>query len=717
MQSNVLFAEEARQKIGLVLGGGGALGLAHIGVLQTLEELQIPIDYIAGTSMGSIIGGMYASGMSPAEIQSSLIELNWWDILKDKSSYEYLDYRRKTDDKRYFMNLEFGLKNRGIAFPPGMSYGQKLNNVLETFTINSIGITDFDQLNIPFRAVATDLPSGTSVTLKSGNLATAMRASMAVPGAFTPVYLDEMVLIDGGILKNIPVDVAKDMGADIIIAVDVGAASIENIKKSDFNSLGDVISGAYASMQRPAQLDLLKLADIVISPELSHISASQFHKVKIIIPVGREASLAMKNQLKPYSASDAEYARFLQSQRKQHDHGREITKVTVSGNSKVSETVIRKRIRMKAGPLDIQEVYADLNRIHGMGNFQTVTYRLEPTDEGLDLDYIATEKFWGATYLHVGMRLETESDSSTRWSMLFNYTKTEINDLGGEVRIDLEGGGHKNSIESEWFQPISRSGAFFVEPTLGYTSENIGVYVDANKVADNSQQDLAGGFNLGLHGYEFGEIRLGILGGHVWSDAHTGAAELPDISDSLSAVTAGLVFDQRNDRVFPTKGGIFSINGYFSSEDLGASETYSTLETLLKGAFTFGRHTMLPGFKAGSSLGTDLPIYASFDLGGFDSFAGYAPYQLRGNYYGVANLEYRYQLMQLSPSLGNDIFGIVRGDIGNTWMNSGDIELDNLETGFVIGIGADTLIGTCVIAVGKAESLSPRFYFSIGNVF
>ncbi len=710
-------ADEERPKIGLVLGGGGAFGLAHIGVLTTLEELQIPIDYIGGTSMGSIIAGMYASGMSPAEIEKSLINLNWWDILKDKSSYEYLDYRRKIDSDRYFMNLEFGLKNEKVTFSPGMAYGQKLNNVLETFTINSIGITDFDHLNIPYRAVATDLPSGTSVALKSGNLATAMRASMAVPGAFTPVRIKDQVLVDGGILNNIPVDVVKEMGADIIIAVDVGKSSYENGQQSDFRSLGDVVGRTYALMQRPDQQKQLDKADLVIAPDLTGASPSSFHMGDTIIPAGRKTSLEMTKKLSIYSADKKTYDVFLNKQRKKRNTADSVHEINILGNVKVSDRVIRERIRSKEGPLDIDEISADLKRIHGMGNFQTVSYRLTPVEDGVNLNYITTEKFWGPTYLHFGIRLETATESSTRWSMLLNYTKTEINDLGGEIRADLELGGKKLSAASEWFQPVNGSRAFFFEPSISYVSEEIPIYDGGKEVAEDNQEELIGTFDVGIHGYEFGEIRLGFLGGNVWSDVDFAGIKLADISDTLSAFTTSLVIDQLDDRVFPTKGFKFELNGLFSSESIGATETYTKVDTKLVKPFTFGHHTITPAFNGGGSMGTTLPIYALYDAGGFHSFAGLAPYQIRGNYYAITSLEYRYQLMQLPPTLGNEVFGIARGDLGNTWFNADDIKFDNLRSGALIGVGADTIIGLCVLSFGKAESMNPRLYFSIGNIF
>ena len=709
-------AEEERPKIGLVLGGGGALGLAHVGVLQELEALQIPIDYIGGTSMGAIVAGMYASGMSPDEIEQQFVNLDWWEVLRDRSSYQFLDYRRKADDKR-FMGMEFGLKDWQVLFSPGVSHGQKLNNVFESFSINSTGITDFDQLNIPYRALATDLRSGTSVVLKSGNLAKAMRASMAVPGAFTPVRMNGMVLVDGGILNNVPVEVVKGMGADIIIAVDVGATAAANSADSNFRSLGSVVGRTYSLMQRPEQEKQLALADVVISPDLPDFSASQFHKVEEIIPPGRKAVEELHGKLSQYSVGPAAFDDFLKKQRLQHSEELLITEVNVVGNKAVSGMVINDRIKTEEGPLILGTVRDDLSRIYGMGDFQTVTYNLVPHDEGFDLEYETTEKFWGPTYLHFGTKVDVISDASALWSILLNYTRTQLNPLGGEVCIDLEGGGHKRYIKGEWYQPVSWGEHVFLAPSVVYSMENMSYYIEDVAVADIQQHLAYGAFDAGVSFFEYGEFRVGLLGGHAKNEGHSGTQPLPGDSDSVVAITTHLRVDQLDDPVFPYKGYQLEIEGLFALEDLGSSETFSSLEAKFIMPFTLGSHTIIPEFVGGSSLGTDLPFYAWFDVGGFDSFAGYAPYQLRGNYYGIGRLGYRYELGKLPPTLGNGLFAIARIDAGNTWWSGSDVRIKNLDYGTLIGLGADTIVGTCHIAIGKAEGLSMRFYFSIGNTF
>ncbi|RKX39737.1 MAG: hypothetical protein DRP64_13870, partial [Verrucomicrobia bacterium] len=500
-----LHAAEERPKIGLVLGGGGALGFAHIGVLQELEKLQIPIDYIGGTSMGAVVAGMYASGMAPDEMERQFTTMDWWEVLKDRSSYQFLDYRRKLDDKR-FMGMEFGLKDRKVVFSPGVAHGQKLNNVLETFTLNSTGISDFDELNIPYRAVATDLRSGTSVVLKSGNLAQAMRASLAVPGAFTPVRMDGMVLVDGGILNNIPVEVVRGMGADIIIAVDVGATAADKSAESDFRSLGSVVGRTYSLMQRPEQEKQLALADVVISPDLPDLSASQFHKAEEIIPPGRKAVEQLRGRLGQYSVDAATFEAFLKKQRLRHNEEIIIGDVKITGNKAVSETVIRDRIKTKKGPFQLDTVRADLSRIHGMGDFQTVTGNLNPLDEGYELEYITAEKFWGPTYLHFGTKVEVTTGATALWSILLNYTRTQLNPLGGEVQIDLEGGGHKRFARGEWYQPVSWGEHVFLAPSLIYSGEDIDVYQGDTDVADMEQHLAYGAFDAGVSFFEYGEI-------------------------------------------------------------------------------------------------------------------------------------------------------------------------------------------------------------------
>lgn len=714
---NTFSNEKERPKVGLVLGGGGALGFAHVGVIRALEELQIPVDYIGGTSMGAIVAGMYASGMSPDEMERHFVELDWWDVLKDQSPHQYLVYRRKMDDRR-FMGTELGFNNWSFQFSPGMAQGQKLNNVLETFALNSAGIQDFDQLNIPYRAVATDLRKGESVVLDSGSLARAMRASMAVPGAFTPVRTGDRVFVDGGIFNNIPVDVVKAMGADIIIAVDVGASGAEKTELSDFRSLPNVVNRTYTIMQRPAQEEQLKHADVVIEPELMEYSPGHFHKSAEIIPRGTKAAEELKEKLSDLTVSDKAFSAFLKKQRFKHEQQIVINKIQVQDNSAVSSASIKYRIHSKPGPIDLNVVNEDLRRIYGMGAFQTVTYDVEPNGDDYTLIFNAEEKYWGPGLLHFGMKFESATDTSMIWSLLLNYTRTQLNDFGGEARLDLEGGGLRRMIRTEWYQPFVRSGRFFVAPAVTYSDEDIDLFIDDTSYASVNQQKVFGNFDLGVSGFEFGELRIGAVVGHVWDEGQSGAISLGKEENTVVGLTTRFALDQLDDPIFPTKGYQLVIEGLFVDEEFGSTRSYDRLEAEAMLPFTLGRHTMIPAVRGGSSFGTDLPFYSIFNLGGMDSFAGYAPYQIFGNYYGVMSLGYRYRLGRLPPTFGNGIYAMARVDAGNAWLDSRDVDIHDLNLGVMAGVGADTAIGRCVISLGKAEKLDHiRLYLSIGNDF
>lgn len=710
-------AEEERPKVGLVLGGGGALGFAHIGVLKVLEEQQIPIDYIAGTSMGAIVAGMYASGLSPEEIEHRFTELDWWEVLRDRSPHQYLAYRRKQENERY-MGAEFGFNHWKFQFSPGIAQGQKLNNILETFALNSAGITDFDKLNIPYRAIATDLRTGESVALNRGSLATAMRASMAVPGAFTPVRMGDRVFVDGGILNNIPVDVVKEMGADLIIAVDVGESASQKSEQSDFRSLREVIGRTYTIMQRPDQEKKLTLANLIIAPDLKGFSPTQFHKVSELIPQGYAAADQLRDQLAAYSAETNSFTAFLKSQRLKHNQTIIISDIEVIGNEDVSEKTIRYRIQSEPGPLDLNTVSQDLLRIHGMGNFQTATYDLKPNGNEYALLYRTREKYWGPGFMRFGLKFEMATDASVLWSLLFNYTRTQLNPLGGEVRLDLEGGGHQRLLEAEWYQPISMSGRFFFAPAFALSDQDIDLYFENESIAEVDQQKAYGTFDLGLSGFEFGEARIGMIGGYAWDEGHSGAISLGGLDEPVVGFTTQFRLDQLDDPVFPTKGYRVEIDGLFADENLGSGQSFDRLDSHAIVPFTHGKHTLLPKVSFGTSFGTDLPFYSIFHIGGMDNFAGYAPYQLFGNYYGIMSLGYRYRLGQLPPTLGNGVFALARIDAGNAWFNSSDVRFDDLNYGVMVGLGADTILGRCIISLGKAEELSSmRLYFSLGNNF
>jgi NTE family protein len=706
---------QVRPKIGLVLGGGGALGFAHIGVLKVLEEARVPIDYIVGTSMGSIIAGLYAGGMSPDEIQSFLQSLDWNEVMSDETPRQELFFRRKSEDQRYLfeMGMSWGRSKMGT----GMAAGQKLNNVLQYMALRSVAITNFNDLPIPYRAVATDLESGTAYVIDHGDLAQAMRASMAVPGAFTPARIDGRILVDGGIVNNLPVDVAKAMGADIVIAVDVGSAD-DIVKAENLNSLGAILGRTYSIAQRPDQIRNYKLADVGIQPPLVGFTASHFDRIAGIAPDGEAAARAKKDALARYAVSPEDYAKFLARQRRPEPGSIPIGEIRVTGNARVSESAIRGRIHTEPGmAFDRKRVYRDLLDIYGIGEFEQVTFRLPPNGDGSStLVFDTREKEWGPTYFKYGLRLGSDFEKESDWGMLLNLTRMSINELGGEWRNELEIGSVQD-FNSEFYQPLDSRGFMFVAPSVDYNSRMQNVYREKDRVAiyDVTRTDIR--LDFGLQYRSYAELRMGPFLGTAKADVDTGTTDLPEADEDLGGWNVSLIVDRQDRTVFARQGFYFRADGQFAREEMGGDRDYDKLLVSYLGQTSVGHHTGSLGFRYGSSLDSELPAYAQFTIGGPFGFAGLAEDQFRGSEMAIASAGYRYRLITLPSALGRGVYTITRIDYGNVWEDSRDADASDCRTGVALGLGADTSIGPLLLAYGQAEGGYSRWYFSLGTAF
>jgi NTE family protein len=702
----------SRPKIGVVLGGGGALGISHVGVLHVLEDMRIPIDYIGGTSMGAIIGGGYAAGMSPSEIQQLLESQDWWDILKDHTPRRDLDFRRKYDDQRYF--IEFGWRNGGVAFGRGAASGQKFNNLLETATLRVSTITNFNELPVPFRAVTTDLTTGKELVLDHGHLATAMRASMAVPGIFTPVEWDGHILCDGMVVDNDPVNVVKAMGADIIIAVDLGGSAARAETNYTYDSLGQVLSRTYSITHRPAREAQLKQADVIIVPDLTGFSAGDFPRTSELVPQGVKAALEMEPQLKKYSVDEQTYKEYLSRQRREQPKVIPVSKIAVKGNHRVDTRVALGRIASKPGdPLDIEQVNEDLLHLYGLGEFDQVRYAVQPGPDGSNtLWYIMDEKSWGPNYIHVGLRLRSDFEQDSDWGLLLNIRKTSINHLAGEWNTDLEVG-NTFQVFSEFYQPLSYKGYLFVDPSIGYTDETQGIYSNDHKVAEYEVQAFEVRGDVGVQFRHYAEVRGGPLWRKVKADVETGEPSLPEVDEDEGGLAVKLTVDRLDRTIFPREGFFAQVQ----SEFIGSPSSYEKFFADYKQCVSFGDHTLSAEGRIGTDFGSDLPAYNQFRIGGEDSFIGLAEGQLRGDKFGVATLIHRYRIKRLPPALGRALYSILRFDTGNVWKEPDDVDLNDLRYGGGVGLGADTAFGPLYVGFGLADRNVNRFYFSLGTVF
>ena len=397
----------SRPKIGLVFSGGGARGMAHAGVLKVLEELRIPIDYIAGNSIGALVGGCYAYGYSPAELDEILTGIDWPEVMKDGFKRQDLVFRRKQDDLNFLMQIALGYRDWDFQVPKGFLYGQRSRNILRFLTPSSYKITHFDDLNVPFRAVATEIATGKEVILESGSLPVAMSASMAIPGAFAPVTIDGRDLVDGMVVNNIPIELVREMGADVVIAIDIGTPLMTAEEITGLLQVTGQMVSILMQKNVDEQLATLTDKDIRISPDLGDITSTSFARGRDAINIGYEAASAMRAELSEHSVSEEDYQLFLQKQRRKPEVYPVIDRLILVNNSPLADGVITSMMDTReGGVLDPDKLAADIHRIHGRDDFELVTWELEEMNGATELRLIADEKSWGPNYVKLGLNFE-----------------------------------------------------------------------------------------------------------------------------------------------------------------------------------------------------------------------------------------------------------------------------------------------------------------------
>lgn len=718
--SSLAFASSlSRPKIGLVLGGGGARGTAHIGVLKILKQLRIPIDYIAGTSMGAVVGGLYACGMTVEEIEEVFNSVDWQDIFSDRPTLENITFRRKQDNRKYINDLELGFKNGKFVFPRGLIAGQKLGFLLKSLTLHTYATNDFNSFAIPFRAIATNIETGDVVVLATGDLAKAISASMAVPGAFPPIEIDGQLLVDGGVVNNLPIDVVKKMGADIIIAVEVG---VPLEKKDKLRSVLDISGQVINIMTQQSvreQIKTLNQEDIFICPDLKDIMVTDFGRYQEGIVAGEVSTKSLAGRLARYSVSEDAYANFANRRKERKDHSEVIDFIKIKETSLVSQKIIKKKMHVKEGQaLNLKMLEEDLSRIYEMGDFQQVDFKFVEENGKKGVVIIPTEKSWGPNYFRFGENLSNDFEGGSYYNFLLGFTKTRINPLGAEWKNEFQVG-RKNKIFSELYQPLDYSESFFAAPHVEWIRNFSDVYNQTDRIAEYRVTALLGGVDVGVQFSKYAELRLGIDTGKLTAGPIIGdSTSLPDFDINLGGISTHFIFDQFDKPYFPRKGIRVEAHSFISQPVLGADESYEKLGFLVNKVFTHKKHTLVAGLHLGTKLGnSDIPYYDYFTLGGFLNLSGYRQDQIRGQYFLLNKLFYYYQLAKLPSILGDAVY--VGGSIeyGNAWENYEDVSKENMRLGGSFVIGADTVIGPLYLAYGYCEEEDGKIYLYLGQSF
>ena len=708
----------AQPKICLVLSGGGARGAAHVGVIKVLEEHRVPVHCVVGTSMGSLVGGAYATGTSVAEMDDILRQITTELLFREKPPRQQRIMRRKMDDYTILFSPEIGVSSDGLKMSKGLVSGVQLETVLRKLA-RAKGYYRFDNLPIPYRAVATDLVTGQAVVFDKGDLALVMRASMSVPGAVAPAEFGGMILVDGMLTSNLPVETARAMGADVIIAVNVGTPLLKRDEITGIVGVSGQMLSILTEQNVQKSLAALGPRDVLISPELGDYSTGDFDNLPAISVLGEEAARKVVNQLAALSIPERDYAELRQRQQVVLEADtRAVDEIRFAGLKRVNPDYARNFMETETGkPIDQATLDSDLRRIYGTGDFEHVSYRYLDEEDRRVLEVEVAEKDWGPDYLRFGLGLSSDFTGDAHFNLLASYRQTWLNTLGAEWRNDVQFG-RTSAIRSEFYQPLDPRSYFFVAPYVEFERSTTTLYREDDRIADYDVYTSLAGMYLGSQFYRYGEMRLGVAGGVVEPELDTGPEALSPGIDSIrqGAYILRLVFDQIDSVSFPRSGWRGSAEIYDSNSDLGAEETYTRWDLGVLAAHSLGEHTLQLATGGGGQLGDDaLPRYGQFQWGGFLRQSGYATDQLIADSFEYGRILYTHRISR--SSLLDGAYGGISLEMTNLGepLVPGNIHGELRSVGLFLG--TDSPLGPVYLGYGRAEDGNSAFYFYLGNPY
>ncbi|MDH1103033.1 patatin-like phospholipase family protein [Pseudomonas mosselii] len=712
----VLAAEATRPKIGLVLSGGAARGLAHIGVLKALEEQGVRIDAIAGTSMGAVVGGLYASGYSIAELEKLATTLDWQQALSDAPPRKDVPFRRKQDDRDFLVKQKLSFRDDGsLGLPLGVIQGQNLALLLESKLAHTADIRDFDKLPIPFRAVATDITSGEKVIFRRGHLPQVIRASMSIPAVFAPVELDGRLLVDGGMTDNIPVDVVREMGVDLAIVVDIGTP-LRNRKQ--LATVVDVLNQSITLMTRrnsEEQLASLRREDILVQPPLSAFGVTDFGRARDMIDAGYRATRALDPRLTALRQPEGDSNLAVARSPKQRTPI--ITSIRVENDSKVSDDVIRYYIRQPIGePLDLGRLQTDMGTLYGLDYFDQVQYRVAHKGDEHTLVINARGRRGGTDYLRLGLNLSDDLRGDSAFNLGASYRVNGINRLGGEwlTRAQI---GDEQELYSEFYQPLDVGSRYFVAPYLALGSQNVEATLDNDPVAEYRLERYGFGLNLGRQIGTYGEVRLGV--GKAWGNAEVriGDQDLPKVSFNEGFYELKYSFDTFDNVYFPHSGEDIGLTVRKYDKSLDSDQNYRQWLFNLDKAISSGPNTLVLGGRYGRTLDDAEVVTSSFVFGGARQLSGFRQDSISGQNMSLLRMVY-YRRLTPRAYLPLDFPLYLGGSLerGRAWNNDNEFDSGYINAASIF-LGLETPLGPLNLSYGANDAHEKAVYLNLGHTF
>ncbi len=724
---------DARPKIGLVLGGGGAKGAAHVGVLKVLEEHRIPIDYIAGTSIGSVVAGMYATGVTVDEIKRIMLETNWDEGYSDRIPRENLPWRAKQQYDQFNIPLEVGLENGQLKMPSGLLYGHSVTKLLRETLGELPNFKSFDDLVIPYRAVATDLANYEAVIMDKGSLIAAMRASSSVPGALAPEFIDGLLLVDGGITKNLPVDVVLAMGADIIIAVDIGSGLKP---KEELNSTFDVISqlsNFLTNSNGVAQKKLLSSNDFLISPDVEDLSTTDWAIASEAFVRGKTAANQQLVGLSSLSLDAESYQSYLLKMQQGRNQllaqaEKPISSIYLNKKTSVSDELILDRIALTVGDrVTFEEINNAVDRLFSIDEFQRIEAYTVMEDGEKALHVVAEDKSWGPNFLQFGIGWEDDLDNNSDLNFDIAYTMNDLTKNGGEWRSELEIG-TRRSFATEFYLPLDAKRDFYTSSRYSFDAFEWDIYVEDIPAIPIDQQFHSLSQGIGYNYAQPGFVETGVT---------VDVGEFSDpvfLQGEVDYLTYGSYlifgFDNLDSIDFPTEGFYLNFSSFLRNEKVDdhpiitrSNEVDSIVSLIvdvnLKGAIKFGNHAIVAKASYSEAFTQDdnESVYISY-LGGFLNLSGYQKNALAGAKKVFSAGVYQFDLGRSFLDL--EEFPLYLGlsfEAGNVWQQGQKIDHQDLIFSSSTYIGTDTSLGPIALGYGRTDTDIETFYFYLGKNF
>ena len=708
-------------RIGLVLAGGGAAGVAHVGVIKELERLGIRPDCVVGTSMGAIVAGLYASGYSPAELEQVVLDIDWTSILNDNSDRSTQHPMRRdsrVDPFSVSAQLPIGINEDGIQVIGGLVDGVKLSLLLRELTARAASAVNFDALPIPFRAIATDLVTGEQVIMKDGDLAHALRASMSIPGLFPAVKRNGRILVDGGVVNNFPTDVARELCAEVIIGVNIPGEEPDPRSLSTLTGSLVQLMALIVDKQAKKNEAALTHQDILIVPPVAEIGMLGFARAPEAVAIGISAAEAKSARLRALAEGRpdpqlAHVAEPLITSLIEYD------RIAIHNNSGLDDAVITARLGLPAaGQVDTDDLQRRLQKIYGLDLFSSVNYRIDHQDDERVLVVIAEERTSGRSQFRLGLFLEDDFNGEGDYTLGFGTSFTQLNKLGGRINLDTALGAN-TGFRIEFEQPLDFNQTLFLQPTLGFIARTVPLYEKPGKrIADFRVKQSNVGVDFIWAPSE--SIRIGVGASYQWRqiELKTGSTTILEANqldeDWQGGFRVGALFDYDtlDDADLPRFGQQFvvqvNVDPTDSEEDMG--------DILVDGlaAYSFGQNTLAGFTRIDAELDPD-GIEPHF-LGGFQRLSGFSRDELFGNIALMAGVR-AYRRLAFDSLFGNEAF--VGGSIeyGGVWDEWKEVDAsDGLLHGSIFS-GAETSFGPFVFSLGFGENDQWAMHFSLGQRF